>query len=283
MITVQKVLLDKDDNYSLSHAPNSVLINTCKRQELYQGEGQAAREDIRHLFRLVSGLESPLVGESAIQGQVKQCYQRSHSNDLSKGLHQLFQTALSVGKRIRSQTNISKGAMSYEQASVNMLLDMGVKLKNTHITLIGAHRMNENIISFLSKKDAGTILISNRTYQKALDIAKKYDCLAVNFDQLKGVLRQTDILISATTSPHYIVTKKDLCSKRDMIIIDLAVPKDIDPSIEQFENVRLFDIADVEKCVSNNLDKRLSQVEVASKIIDEEVELFISRQGMLYE
>ena len=179
-----------------------VFIHTCNRLELYHGNGVVNYDTARHLFRVTSGLESSFLGDNAIQGQVKQAYTKAADTyKLDGNLHKLFQKALSVGKRVRTETAISKGAMSYSQASVNILNQLNTDTTKANITILGVHNMSKDIVKFLTKKGASTIFIGNRTFDKAQTLANEHGCQAFKFNHLPSRLSQTDILITATSAP----------------------------------------------------------------------------------
>ncbi len=253
-----------------------VFLQTCNRVELYTGHGFIPQNIISHLFRVVSGLESSLVGETSIQGQVKNAYlSASMNNHLDKSLHKLFQTALFVGKKVRSETSISQGAVSHSQAAVNIICRSIHEICNSHITVVGVHNINENIIKYLTKKGAKTIFIGTRTYDKAKALSMKCGCQAFKFSELKKILSQTDILISATSAPHLIVTQDIFPENKKMFIIDLAVPRDIDENIGSLKDVELFNIEMLERLVEQNIDKRKDAITNAEHIVNQEVERFI--------
>ncbi len=259
---------------------DGILLKTCNRVECYSGKGKVPDEVTRHLFRVVSGLESAIIGETAITGQVKQAYQEAmQNNELDKSLHKLFQTALYVGKKVRHETGISRGAMSHSQAAVNLLFDTIKNVKNLNITVIGANALNEKIIKFLVSKGAETIFIGNRTYEKAQKLAIKYNARALRFDSLVETLKKTDVLISATSAPHFILKKENFHINRQMYILDLAVPADVDPLIGDLPNVSLFDIMTIEKHIQKNIRVRTEKVLQAEKIIKKEVQLFSKING----
>jgi glutamyl-tRNA reductase len=252
-----------------------VLLQTCNRVELYKGGGQVSTAVARHLFRVVSGLESSIIGETAIVNQVKTAYQTAaQQSKLDKSIHKLFQTALYVGKRVRKETGISKGAMSHSQAVVNILLKTLPDIQGLNITLLGVNKMNEKIIQFLAEKDVSILFIGNRTYEKAKELADKYNSKALKFDGLTAALKKTDVLISGTSAPHYTLKKETFKEKHPMLIFDLAVPRNIDPEIENLPNVTLYNIEAIECQVQENIRGRQQKVNHAEQIIENEVEIF---------
>lgn len=275
-------LIDREkglNSFSSFSLRPGVLLQTCNRLEFYEGEGEIPEEIIRHLFRVVSGLESHLVGEIAIQGQVKTAYiEASGKYRLSKSLHQLFQTALFVGKRVRTSSGISKGAVSHSQAATEIIARSGLPLKNAIISLIGIHKLNQDIIRFLTSKGAETIFLANKTYDKAKEIGNAMNCQVMRLDQLKEMLQFTDILISATAAPHLIVKHDDFPKQKQMLIIDLAFPRDVDERIGNLPGVNLFNLESIEAFVQQNIDTRHSRIEQAEHIIEDEIQKFTLKQ-----
>jgi len=252
-----------------------VLVKTCDRIELYWGEGLVPEHIAHHLFSVVSGLDSSLIGECAIQGQVKNCYQDSaQKHKLSGSLHKLFQTALSVGKRVRTESAISQGAISHSQAVIECLIQEKVPLNNALITMLGINKLNEDIIKFLQAKGAMSIFLGNRYFEKAQDVAEKYNCKAFRFDEMKPFLEFTDVLISATSAPHLIVRPEHISPNQKILILDLAFPRDVDERIGEMPNVTLYNLEDIKLRVNQNKDARQKKVELALQIIDEEVDKF---------
>lgn len=265
-------------NLQLPSTTPHVLLQTCDRIELYWGEGSIPEDVALHLFRVVSGLESSLIGECAIQGQVKKCYQESAQKyKLSGSLHKLFQTALSVGKRVRTESAISHGAISHSQAVIECLIQEKIPLKNALITMLGINKLNEDIIKFLQAKGAMSIFLGNRYFKKAQNIAEQYQCKAFQLDEMKPFLDFTDVLISATSAPHLIVKPEHISPNQKILILDLAFPRDVDERIGEMPNVTLYNLEDIKQRVNQNKDARYKKIEVASQIIEEEVEKFVRK------
>ena len=269
----EKFLLELKNNATIE----GVLLQTCNRVEFYSGEGSIPGEIANHLFRVVSGLESSIIGETAIIGQVKNAYfEAAQKYRLAKSLHRLFQTALFVGKKVRTKTGISTGAMSHSQAAVELLFQNFADVASANITIIGVNVLNETIMKYLIKKGATTFFIGNRTFNKAQILAEKYNAQALMFDSLHAVLEKTDILICATAAPHFIITEKNFLTEKEMIILDLAVPRDVDPCLNELSNVKLYDIETIENNIRGNLLVRADKVAVAEEIIKQEVQLFLA-------
>ena len=263
--------------YSTIEFPeNYVLLRTCNRVELYSGDGSISSIITGHLFRVVSGLESALIGETAIQGQVKEAYRNAiNNNTISPGLHKLFQNALRVGKKVRSKTKISQGAMSHGQAAIEILISEPIDLFKSNIMIIGVNNINISVTKYLVKTGIKTIFVANRSFNKALELSKELGCHAIKFDQFYQKLNTMDILFSTTSAPHLILKNEKFHVKHNMIIFDLAVPRDIDPEIEKLSNVTLYNIEQIENKIDQNLKKRQSEFKLAQRIVHEETQKFI--------
>lgn len=258
-----------------------VLLQTCDRIELYWGDGAVSEQIAHHLFSVVSGLDSSLVGECAIQGQVKNCYQDAAAkHKLSGSLHKLFQTALSVGKRVRTESAISQGAISHSQAVIECLIQEQIPLKNALITMLGINKLNEDIIKFLQAKGAMSIFLGNRYFEKAEDMAAKYECKAFRFDEMKSFMEYTDVLIAATSAPHAIVRPEHISSNQKILILDLAFPRDVDERVGEMPNVTLYNLEDIKQRVDQNLASRQQKMKLALEIIDEEVAKFTQNRKL---
>lgn len=255
----------------LENTPH-VLLQTCDRIELYWGEGSLPKNVLKHLCRVVSGLDSSLIGECAIQGQVKSAYLNACEQfRLSATLHKLFQTALSVGKKVRTESAISQGAISHSQAVIECLAKKQIPLKNALITIIGVNKLNEDVIKFLQSKGAESIFLGNRHFDKAQELATKYGCSAFRLDNMAQVLEFTDVLITATSAPHLIVKPVHIRHDKEMLILDLAFPRDVDESIGKFSHINLYNLEDIKHQIDQNLDTRKNKMAVALQIIDEEI------------
>ncbi len=256
-----------------------VMVKTCNRVEFYSGNNNVPSYIVKHLFRVVCGLESGILGEIAIQGQIKSSYvEACEKFNLDKGIHSLFQTALYVGKRIRTESGISRGAISYSQAAVEIISKHGIDINKALISLIGVHKINESIIRFLQRKGADTIFLANKSYEKAEQLANIYKCKIMRLDQLEQMLNFSDILITATSAPHLIVKYENFPKEKKMLIIDLAVPRDVEEKIGNLPGITLYNLENIETLVNQNIEKRKTHIDIAEKIIEEEVELFKEKQ-----
>ena len=250
-----------------------IFLRTCNRSEIYYGEGEVPDKVARHLFRVVSGLESAIVGERAVQGQVKEAYYTAKAQrPLTAELHRLFQSALQVGKRVRNETEISHGAVSHSLAALEIIESLGnVDLKNARITIIGVNKLTADILKFLQNKGAKMVFLANRSQIKAHYLADPLGIKVYTLDEKQEFLAHTDILISATSAPHLIIRKEDIPEQKRLLAIDLAFPRDIDSRLSELPNVQLYNIRDVEKKVRENIEVRGAEVEKAEAIIEEEI------------
>lgn len=253
--------------------PPYIFLKTCNRSELYYGTGDVSDEVARHLFRVVSGLESAIVGERAVQGQVKEAYYTAKDQRwLPAELHKLFQSALQVGKRVRNETEISHGAVSHSLAALEIIEDEKVDIKNARITIIGVNKLTADILKFLQNKGAKMVFLANRSQIKAHYLADPLGIQVYSLDEKQEFLSNTDILISATSAPHLIIHKEDIPKDKHLLAIDLAFPRDIDSRLNDLPNVHLYNIRDVEQKVRQNIEVRQTEVEKAEVIIEEEIE-----------
>jgi len=254
-----------------------VLLQTCNRVELYWGDGQIGENIVRHLFRVASGLESGITGERAIQGQLKNAYQAACQRyRLSPQLHKLFQTAMHTGKRVRNETRISSGAVSHSQITVEMLKQEQVNLNQKIVGIIGVNKLTEDILKYLTAKQAVNVFLSNRNFGKAAHLAGLYNGTAVHLHDKKRLLEVVDVLICATSAPHIIVREDDIPIGKELLVFDLAFPRDVAPALGSREGIRLYDLDTVEQFARNNLSLRHQEISKAEAIIEEEI-------GKLYD
>lgn len=257
-----------------------VCLATCNRIEYYWGKGSVPETITRHLCRVASGLESALTGERAIQGQVKQAYaEASQQYRLSSALHRLFQTAIHTGKRVRTETRIAQGAVSHSQVTVELLKQHVRDLQGKVISLIGVNKLSEDILKFLSTQEALNIYLSNRNMEKARAIAAHYQGEAFAFDKKREFLALTDILICSTSAPHTLIRREDIPDEKEMLIIDLAFPRDVEESVGKLNHVKLYNLEDIEGFAHDNLSSRRREIEKAEEIIEEEIARFYRWQS----
>ena len=250
----------------------AVLLQTCNRVELYYGDGDVPDDVARHLFRVTAGLESALIGERAVQGQVKDCYQQAQLQyRLTAEMHKLFSCALEVGKRVRTETEISQGAVSHSLAAIEILQQEQVDLSQSRITIVGVNKLTSDILKFLKNKGARMVFLANRSQMKAHQLADPLGISVFELHDKQRFLADTDILISATSAPHAVIDATDIPVGKKLLAIDLAFPRDIDPSVGRLPNVRLYNLSDVERRVRENISVRKSEVVRAEAIIEEEI------------
>ncbi len=269
-------LTEREDYFKQLHRDDtgaSVFLQTCNRMELYYGDGDVPNDVARHLFRVVCGLESAIVGERAVQGQVKEAYQTAHKQQkLPAGLHKLFECALQIGKRVRNETEISHGAVSHSLAAIEIIEQDKIDLRNARITIIGVNKLTEDMIKFLQNKGANLVFLANRTEEKARKMAEPFGIDVFRIADKHEFLPQTDILISATSAPNYIINKEDITPGHRMLAIDLAFPRDIDPEAASIDGFTLYNLHDVEQKVKENISIREDEVKKAEQLIEEEIE-----------
>jgi glutamyl-tRNA reductase len=249
-----------------------VLLSTCNRTEVYWGDGSAPEEVVRHLYRVAAGLESALVGERAIQGQLKKAYLDACARySLSPSMHRLFQSAMHTGKRVRTETRIAEGAVSHSQATVEIIKQQQTDLRRAVIAIIGVNKLTGDILKFLASRGATNLFLSNRSIEKAQALAARYSGTAVGLEHKRALLQVADVLICATSAPHIIVHPEDLAEDKELLIFDLAFPRDVSEEVGRFRRVKLFNLEDVELFAGKSLSLRLNEVNKAKQIIDEEV------------
>lgn len=273
-INQQNFSLEEREAYfhALKKQEGAVLLQTCNRVELYYGEGDVPDDVARHLFRVTAGLESALIGERAVQGQVKDSYQEAQRQyHLPAEIHKLFTCALQVGKRVRTETEISRGAVSHSLAAIEIMEQEQVDLSSSRITIIGVNKLTSDILKFLKNKGAQLVYLANRSQIKAHQLADSLGISVYELRDKKQFLADTDILISATSAPHALIHAEDIPAGKPLLAIDLAFPRDIDALVGTLPNVKLYNIRDVEQRVRQNISVRQSEVVRAEAIIEEEI------------
>lgn len=250
-------------------------------QYLYFYENQEA---IRHLFRVVSSLDSMIVGENQIVSQVKQAYLDAVSaGTVDKQFHLIFQTALRVAKKVRTQTEIGKGAVSVSSAGVELAKKVLKGLEGKSILVIGAGKIGELTVRNLAQRGIRMVLVANRTYSRAVELARIFNGKAISFAQLPQALKEVDIVISSTSAPHCILRKKDVLpilrrrTCKPLFIIDLGVPRNVEQEISEIEGVYLYNIDDLEKISQLNRKERMKEALRAEEIVSREAEDFYAR------
>ncbi|MGA1844187.1 MAG: glutamyl-tRNA reductase [bacterium] len=235
----------------------------------------------RHLFRVTSSLESMVVGEPQILGQVKDAIQcAQETGTVGPLLNNLMNQALRVAKKVRTETGIAQNAVSVSFAAVELARKIFGELADKVVLLIGAGEMSELAARHLIGNGVTTILVANRTMSRAQELARLFGGEPVPFDRINETLDQADIVITSTGAPHLILTRSDITAalhrrkNRPMFLIDIAVPRDIDPEANKCDNVYLYDIDDLQMVVEANIKERQKEAKRASEIIDQELERF---------
>lgn len=247
---------------------------------LYISEGEAV---VRHLFRVVASLDSMVLGEAQILGQVKEAYDASFNNGASQRIfNKLFRQSFEVGKRVRTETEIGENAVSISYAAVELAKKVFDSLEGRTILVLGAGKMSELTAKHLLSNGVGRVLVANRTYERAQELAQRFNGEAILYEDLFTRMAEADIVISSTAATHYVVTKDRVAAARKgrkgspLFLIDIALPRDIDPSVNDLPDVYLYNIDDLSGVVSQNLEERMREAQRAEVIIGEEMVAFES-------
>ncbi len=292
------------DLLEMAGAPEGVVVSTCNRTEFYFAADSAPAalrkledcladkvhgheepfyryekaEAARHLCKVVSGLDSMLLGETEIFGQVKQAYQAAHAaGSTGPVLNQLFQKVFSVGKKVRTQTSIQEGSTSIGNVAVELAEKIFGHLKNSEVMVLGAGEMSRLTAQALVSRGAKSIIVANRTHDRAIELAAEMNGRAVRFDDWLEALKDVDVVISSTGAPHSIIHREDVESVRrarkfrPLFLIDIAVPRDIDHEVGEIEEVYLYDIDALEQLAEEAKSRRSQQIIECEKIIEAEL------------
>ncbi len=296
----------------------AVVISTCNRTEVYLvvGDPVRAESDVlgllarrasirptelaeaiysprncdaaRQLYRVTAGLESMIVGEAEIQGQVKRAHEAAMRAGCTGPLsNRLFAAALSTGKRVRTETSIGSSRVSIPSVAVDLALSVLGGLQERHVVVLGAGETSELTARALADQGAGTFFVANRHADRALSLAQRFGGTVVGLDGLPDQLLAADIVLSSTSSPHPIVGREELeqvmreRGGRALLLIDIAVPRDIEAACAELEGVSLYDIDDLQAVVARNLSTRASEAPRAEEIVEEEIHRFARWLGQL--
>ncbi len=235
----------------------------------------------RHLYRVTAGLESMIVGEAEIQGQVKRAYELALVEGATGPiLNHLFRGALAAGKRARSETAIGEKGVSIPSVAVELAQRSIGDLASSRVLLVGAGETSELTARALAARGVEAVFVANRRYNRAIGLAERFGGTAVRIDELPAQLERADIVVSATDSPHHLIERSDLelvmsqRGKRPLLLIDLAVPRDIDPDTRELPGVTLQDVDDVQAIVERNTSGREAEAVRAEGILDSELSRF---------
>ena len=288
-----------------------VILSTCNRTEVYAyassraddaaiikciGEfcdvnpdafashlySHAGHKAVEHMFCVSAGIDSMVVGEAQILGQVKDAYAAARRLGFTGPvLNALFQQAIAVGKKARTETDIGRGAFSVGSAAVHLAKSIFGNLMGRTILIVGAGKMAELAITHLTSCGAGIVLVANRTYEKAVDLALQFGGQPVRFEDLASALEMADIVIASTGASKPILTcemvSAAMCERRSrpVFLIDIAVPRDIEPKVQDIESVFLYNIDDLQAAVEADESGRQAEAARAQAIVRQEVEEFM--------
>lgn len=296
----------------------AMILSTCNRVELYANiqDTQQASDSVKaflsafhninrssldhslyiyddieaakHVFRVAASLDSMVIGEPQILGQLKDAFELALTKKTTGILlNKLMKKAISVAKRVRTETKIAENAVSISFAAVELAKKIFTDLSRRVFMLLGAGEMAELAAKHLIGNGVKEVLVSNRTFDRACDLAKEFNGRPVKFEEFILEMVRTDIMICSTGAPHYILTKNQMQKvmkerkQRQVFIIDISVPRNIDPAINDLENVYLYNVDDLQGVVDANMFERQKEAEKAEKIIAEELETFLKWQASL--
>ncbi len=291
----------------------AVLLSTCNRSEMYAttdeehtdprpieawfheihglDEGVLSpylyhRKDeavIRHLFRVVSSLDSLVVGEQQILGQVREAYMQSlNTKTTGVVLNRLFEKALAVGKQVRETTEIGAGAVSVSSVAVELARKIFKDLRQHTAMLIGAGETGERTAEYLVDQGVKRLIVANRTYERAADLAHRYDGIAVSLHDGLQMISDVDIIISSTGATEPVLGRERMADlmhdrrNRPIFLIDIAAPRDIDPRVRDLYNVILYDMDDLQSVVDDNAESRKVEARKVEGIVESEVDRFLA-------
>lgn len=248
---------------------------------LYRHDGPDA---IRHLFRVAASLDSMVVGEPQILGQMKHAYATAKECGAIAGFLDLVLTrAFNVAKRVRSETDIGESAVSVSYAAIELAREIFGSLDGKRVLVVGAGKMSESAARHLRRAGISEILVTNRTRERAVSMAEEFQGHAVDYENFLQAMPDVDIVIASSGAPHYIITREQMRTvigkrkNRPMFLIDIAVPRNIEPEVNELDNVFLYDIDDLDRVVETNIKGRLEVAVQAEDIIREEVERMVLR------
>jgi len=261
---------------------NDQKLNTDAQAALFTLQGDEA---VRHLFRVACGLDSMVLGEPQILGQLKDAYrQAEQSGTVGANLSRLFQHTFSVAKKIRTDTDIGSSPVSVAYAAVNLASQFFAGFSQHTALLIGAGATMELVARHLDGKGIGRLFVANRNIERAQTLASRFDGFALALSELEGTLPEADILISSTASPDLIVSQEQMLRavkarrRKPIFAVDLAVPRDLDPAISQFDDVYLYTIDDLDKVIVEGQSNREAAAVDANRILDDETRRYLSIQ-----
>jgi glutamyl-tRNA reductase len=286
----------------------AVLLSTCNRVEIYASAGDPASAlpqitrhladraggselpfqsadsttSARHLFRVASGLDSMVLGETEILGQVKRAYATASETGIAdRRIHRLFQHAFRAAKEVRSRTSITRGAASVGSVAVDLAENIFGNLLDHQVMILGAGDTSERVARGLYKRGVGAVMVSNRRFERASQLADTIGGSAVHFEQWQDSFGDTDILVCSTAAPHFVVTPEKLepvlrqRAGRPLYIIDLAVPRDVDPRVGKLDSVHLHDIDSLQTLALETTRRREGELARCEQIVDRHTSDFL--------
>jgi len=272
-----------NSNEASHHKFQSLLLTFKSTQNISDQHFQnfVSRDAVKHLFSVATGIDSLLIGDNQVFKQVKDSFQISEESNFSGYImHRIFDAAIRTGKRAISETAISEGAVTVSYAAVQLTEKIFSNLSKKSALVIGAGETGEIAAKHLSEKGIGALAVTNRTLEKAETLSKKLNAKVIPFNEYRELIFKFDIIISATSSPEILLTKdnvKNALKKRSnnpMILMDIAVPRDIDPATKEIDYVFYHDLDSLNIIVEQNLSKRKSEIPKVEKIIEEELDNF---------
>ncbi|HEU4632096.1 MAG TPA: glutamyl-tRNA reductase [Gemmatimonadaceae bacterium] len=284
----------------------AVLLSTCNRTELYvvADEGTPVQEAVlalfgerlgepvgthafvhhdkhavAHLFRVASGMDSMILGEAQIHGQVRRAWElgRAFSGAV---LNRLFQTALLVGSRVRTETALGRGAASVSSAAVKLARQIFGSLTGRRAMVLGAGEMAELALECLMSEGVRAAVVANRSYERAAELAARHGAVAVHYDACWNGLADIDVLLCSTSAPHPVVTaarlRQALRSRggRPLCVLDIALPRDVEPAVGQLDHVYLYDLDDLRAVATASLERRRQELPSAEQVVADETQRF---------
>jgi glutamyl-tRNA reductase len=239
---------------------------------------------VKHLFRVASGLDSMIVGEPQIGGQFKKAFVTAqHRGALDTLLTQLYENTLRVAKKVRSETGIGENAVSVPYAAVELAKKIFGDLRGLHVLLLGTGEIGELTAEHLHNQEVKQVFVANRSYERAVELAERFGGAAVNFDAIDEHLTRCDIVIASTAAPHFIVERHhasralETRRNRNLFLIDLSVPRNIDPAVAEIDGAYLYNVDDLQNVADANFEKRQAKALDAEQIVQREVEAFRKR------
>jgi glutamyl-tRNA reductase len=293
-------------------AEEAVILSTCNRVELYavtahepskafrllreflcesrsylsplerEIYGYGEPQSFEHLFKVACGLDSMVLGETEILGQLKRAYQLAFEHHYTGSvLNRVFQRAFNTAKLIRSCTNIQRGSMSVGSVAVQLAEKIFDALRDRQVLVIGAGDTSEKTARALLSRGAGSILVANRSFERAVALARELGGRAVSFERWGDELGEIDIVISSTSAPGYILDRQKLepllrrRGNRPLLLIDIAVPRDIEPEVSMLDNVYLYNIDDLQSIVGDTLRQRQQEIARCERVIREKTKALL--------